>query len=102
MHVYKTLRRVALALRAIELALVKSMNNVGVAAERVADTAIEHGHKALDKQGDKAFAKLIKIRTEAEAAIEALLGDQEAAHEDYQDAVEAIADHRQMLETEVL
>lgn len=102
MHVYKTLRRVAMALRAIELALIKSMNNVGEAAERVADTAIEHGHKALDKQEERAFYNLVKVKAEVVDSIEVALGDEEDAHLDYQDTIAVIKDHRRMLETEVL
>lgn len=102
MHVYKTLRKLTLALRVIETALIESLSKVGAHAEAMADRAVDAGHAALDKQENSALDKLIQTKNRTADIIEHALGNEESAHWDYQDAMDTIIDHRRMIETEVL
>lgn len=102
MHVYKTLRAITRAIRATVMAVDKLSNKADDVAERIGAAAIAAGHAALNRLEDKAFNRLMRIKDDVEARIEQALDHEAAAHEDFQSEVEALADHRRMLEIEVL
>lgn len=102
MHVYKTLRALVIALRAVEVNIFRAAHAVADGADAVAYKARKAAHFALDRQEDKAFNHLFAVRNETEIAIGNALDREDAAQEDYTNRVAAIADIRGQLDVEVL
>ncbi len=102
MHLYKTLRIVAKALRSVQVALHRATNHAATAAFHTSGIAKQAGFDALQRQEDKAFNRLMTIKSEVEVRIEEALGDEDAAHWEFHETIETVADRRRMIENEVL
>lgn len=102
MHVYRALRAVTLGLRAAEVKLLKLIDKTSAAADTLGSTAKNAAHAALQRQEDKAFNKLLKVKSDTEVSIEALLQIEDNAHFDYDTAIDTADAHRQRIASEVL